>query len=31
MTTGQKYGGALKFYALPTGIVNQDKSLINGL
>jgi phosphate transport system substrate-binding protein len=31
VTTGQKYGGALKFYPLPTSIVNQDKSLINGL
>ena len=31
VTTGQKYGAALKFYPLPTSIVNQDKSAINGL
>jgi phosphate transport system substrate-binding protein len=31
VTTGQKYGAALKFYPLPSGIVSQDQSLINGL
>jgi phosphate transport system substrate-binding protein len=31
VTTGQKYGAALKFYPLPASIVSQDKSLINGL
>jgi phosphate transport system substrate-binding protein len=31
VTTGQKYGGALRFYALPSSIVNADKGLINGL
>jgi phosphate transport system substrate-binding protein len=31
VTTGQKYGAALKFYPLPAKIVSQDKSLINGL
>jgi phosphate transport system substrate-binding protein len=31
VTTGQKYGAALKFYPLPSGIASQDQSLINGL
>jgi phosphate transport system substrate-binding protein len=31
VTTGQKYGAALKFYSLPSGIASQDQSLINGL
>jgi phosphate transport system substrate-binding protein len=31
VTTGQKYGASLKFYALPSKIVSQDQSLINGL
>ncbi|HEX3618189.1 MAG TPA: substrate-binding domain-containing protein [Solirubrobacteraceae bacterium] len=31
VTTGQKYGPVLKFYALPSGIASQDQSLINGL
>ena len=31
ITTGQKYGGALRFYALPASIVNADKGLISGL
>jgi phosphate transport system substrate-binding protein len=31
VTTGQKYGAALKFYALPAKIVSQDQSLISGL
>jgi phosphate transport system substrate-binding protein len=31
VTSGQKYGAALKFYPLPSGIVSQDQSLINGL
>jgi phosphate transport system substrate-binding protein len=31
VTTGQKYGAALKFYPLPSKIVSQDQSLINGL
>jgi len=31
VTTGQKYGAALKFYQLPASIVSQDTSLINGL
>jgi len=31
VTTGQKYGAALKFYALPSGIASQDQTLINGL
>jgi phosphate transport system substrate-binding protein len=31
VTTGQKYGAALKFYPLPSKIVSQDQSLISGL
>ncbi len=31
ITTGQKYGASLDFYPLPSSIVSQDKSLINGL
>jgi phosphate transport system substrate-binding protein len=31
VTTGQKYGAALKFYPLPSKIVAQDQSVINGL
>ncbi|HZU77398.1 MAG TPA: substrate-binding domain-containing protein, partial [Dehalococcoidia bacterium] len=31
VTTGQKYGAALDFYPLPSSIVSQDQSLINGL
>jgi phosphate transport system substrate-binding protein len=31
VTTGQKYGAALKFYALPASIVKADQSLISGL
>ena len=31
VTTGQKYGAALKFYALPKSIVNADRGLINSL
>ena len=31
VTTGQKYGAALKFYPLPSKIVSQDQGLINGL
>jgi phosphate transport system substrate-binding protein len=31
VSTGQKYGAALKFYPLPSKIVSQDQSLINGL
>jgi phosphate transport system substrate-binding protein len=31
VTTGQKYGAALKFYPLPSRIVTQAQALINGL
>jgi phosphate transport system substrate-binding protein len=31
VTTGQKYGAALKFYPLPSRIVSQDQALISGL
>ena len=31
VTTGQKYGGALRFYPLPSNIVSQDETIINGL
>jgi len=31
VTTGQKYGGALRFYPLPSSIVSQDTALINGI
>jgi phosphate transport system substrate-binding protein len=31
ITTGQKYGAALKFYPLPGSIVKADQGVINGL
>ncbi len=31
VTTGQKYGAALRFYQLPASIVNADKGLISSL
>jgi phosphate transport system substrate-binding protein len=31
VTTGQKYGAALKFYPLPASIVSKDQNIISGL
>ncbi len=31
VTTGQKYGAALKFFPLPASIVSKDQSIISGL
>jgi phosphate transport system substrate-binding protein len=31
VTSGQKYGAALRFYPIPTSMVNADKGLISGL
>ena len=31
VTTGQKYGAALKFYPLPKKIVSADQGLINSI